>query len=198
MGSNPTKGTLIVKTRERVKMSVNLATVSVAVNNASGLPLGNTRLSRALALVIKGLAVVEQEDETRIIKSISGVEYKVPKIIRLLNMLNVPIDYRPEYFSRTGVLRRDNHTCGYCLRTARDKDVNGDPLLMTHDHILPKSRGGKDEWMNAITACNECNWKKADRTPAEAGMVLLIQPTIPWKSYIRSEKARRKKREKHK
>lgn len=171
-------------------MSINYATVSVAVNNASGLPLGNTRLSRALDLVLTGRAIIEQEDETRIIRSNSGVKFKIPKIIRLLNMLNVPIDYRPEYFSKSGVLRRDEHTCGYCGRKA-DK-ANG--LIMTHDHIFPRSRGGKDEWMNAITACNECNWKKADRTPAEAGMVLLFEPTIPWKTYIRSGRSHKKKK----
>jgi hypothetical protein len=35
-------------------------------------------------------------------------------------------------------------------------------ILMTHDHILPKSKGGKDAIDNIQTMCAECNLKKED------------------------------------
>jgi len=41
---------------------------------------------------------------------------------------------------------------------------------------MPKSRGGKNSWDNLVASCQPCNRKKADRTPEEAGMALLVRP----------------------
>lgn len=164
-----------------------IATASVSVLNASYMPLGETKLGRALALVINGHAVIEEFDAAREVRS-KGVSMPFPLVIRLLKFINVPFTYAEEYFSKAGVLRRDNHTCGYCGRSG------GSGVVMTHDHILPRSKGGTDSWMNAITACTKCNSKKADRTPEEAGMPLLFQPTVPMRIYLKSEKPRRKKK----
>jgi hypothetical protein len=41
---------------------------------------------------------------------------------------------------------RDRHVCAYCGgRFGFD--------LLTREHIVPTSRGGRDTWMNCITAC---------------------------------------------
>jgi len=58
---------------------------------------------------------------------------------------------------------RDNYTCAYCKRQKRGKDLS-------IDHIVPKSRGGENDWTNCVTACQRCNQKKADKTPQEAGL----------------------------
>jgi 5-methylcytosine-specific restriction endonuclease McrA len=51
------------------------------------------------------------------------------------------------------------------------------------DHVLPRSRGGRDTWLNTVAACGACNQRKDDRTPVEAGMVLRIKPSAPsWAS----------------
>jgi 5-methylcytosine-specific restriction endonuclease McrA len=47
------------------------------------------------------------------------------------------------------------------------------------DHVLPRSRGGRNTWTNTIPACQGCNGRKGDRTPAEAGMVPRTEPTAP-------------------
>ncbi len=47
------------------------------------------------------------------------------------------------------------------------------------DHLAPKSRGGADSWLNTVAACAECNQRKADRTPEQAGMRLLRRPFEP-------------------
>lgn len=39
-------------------------------------------------------------------------------------------------------------------------DDNGNEVLMTKDHIIPKARGGKDRLSNYQTACAVCNEKK--------------------------------------
>ncbi|WP_406630340.1 HNH endonuclease [Amycolatopsis sp. WGS_07] len=79
----------------------------------------------------------------------------------------------PPRWSRTGVLRRDRHTCAYCGRRAT-----------TVDHITPVSRGGpRTSWLNTVAACGgsarSCNARKADRTPAEAGLTLRFAPRVP-------------------
>ena len=40
-------------------------------------------------------------------------------------------------------------------------------LLMTKDHIIPRSKGGRNHWMNYQTMCSRCNAKKADQETTE-------------------------------
>lgn len=40
-------------------------------------------------------------------------------------------------------------------------------ILMTKDHIVPKSRGGKNRISNMQTMCCRCNSRKGDKTPEE-------------------------------
>lgn len=37
---------------------------------------------------------------------------------------------------------------------------NGEEVLMTKDHIIPRSRGGRNNIKNYQTACEECNGEK--------------------------------------
>ncbi|ADU96117.1 HNH endonuclease [Thermovibrio ammonificans] len=74
--------------------------------------------------------------------------------------------------TRRAVFIRDNFTCAYCGRVVKDSDA-------TIDHVLPKSRGGEWSWENLVTCCCECNQRKGDRTPEEAGMELLFRPKRP-------------------
>ena len=53
---------------------------------------------------------------------------------------------------------------------------------MTLDHVIPRSRGGKDVWENMVSACVRCNVKKGNRTPKEAKMPLHITPRKPYSS----------------
>ena len=41
-------------------------------------------------------------------------------------------------------------------------DKNGNNILMTKDHIIPKSKGGKSDISNYQTMCTKCNLDKAD------------------------------------
>jgi hypothetical protein len=73
------------------------------------------------------------------------------------------------------LFRRDRHICAYC---AGEYSF----LRLTRDHILPLSRGGRDTWMNVVTACRHCNGIKRNRTPEEAGVELLYAPYVPNKA----------------
>lgn len=57
---------------------------------------------------------------------------------------------------RFRVLQRDEFRCQYCGGTP-DKGYE-----LHVDHILPRSKGGKTELENLITACRECNIGKSD------------------------------------
>lgn len=41
-------------------------------------------------------------------------------------------------------------------------DANGEEVLLTKDHIIPKSRGGPDKLDNLQTMCYSCNWQKSN------------------------------------
>jgi 5-methylcytosine-specific restriction endonuclease McrA len=67
---------------------------------------------------------------------------------------------------------RDRYVCAYC-----GGHFHADEL--TREHITPTSRGGRDTWMNCITACRPCNGRKGSRLPEEARMSLLYLPYVP-------------------
>lgn len=50
---------------------------------------------------------------------------------------------------------------------------------LTRDHVMPVSKGGRDSWENVVTACFQCNSRKANRTPQQAHMPLLAVPYRP-------------------
>lgn len=64
------------------------------------------------------------------------------------------------------------HNCQYC-------GVQPGSAECTIDHIIPRAQGGKTTWENTALACVDCNRKKADKTPEQAGMRLLKKPSKP-------------------
>ena len=73
------------------------------------------------------------------------------------------------------LFHRDRHICAYC-----GSDFSA--LRLTRDHIVPVSQGGRNGWMNVVTACRSCNQRKSGRTPEQAGMELLYAPYVPNKA----------------
>ena len=74
--------------------------------------------------------------------------------------------------SRKNIFERDQCTCQYCAKKFSKSDF-------TIDHVMPRSRGGRDTWENLVLACVRCNIKKGNRTPLEAHMPLLKEPAKP-------------------
>ena len=70
------------------------------------------------------------------------------------------------------LFRRDHHLCLYCGKAMKVSQL-------TRDHVKPISRGGKNHWLNVVTACKRCNTRKGNKTPEEAGMPLLAIPYVP-------------------
>ncbi|WP_431045111.1 HNH endonuclease [Streptomyces sp. P1-3] len=136
------------------------------VLNASFEPLSTVTLRRAVVLVLQDKAVVEQAHPRLRVRA-SAVDVPLPRVIRLCRYVRVPFR-RQAPWSRRGVLVRDRHRCAYCGRRAT-----------TVDHVVPRSHGGGDTWLNTVASCAEDNHRKADRTPEQAGMRLLNAPFEP-------------------
>ena len=65
---------------------------------------------------------------------------------------------------RFEVFKRDGFKCQYCGRSAPD-------VVLHVDHINPKSRGGKNDLVNLITSCADCNLGKGARPLDDASTV---------------------------
>lgn len=138
---------------------------SVLVLNYDYTPLNVTTIKRGFVLVDKGKAEIIKSHESPIVCGFKT--YVRPVIIRLLNYIKFYTrNLRP---NRNRIYRRDNHQCVYC----------GSKKTLTLDHVIPKSRGGGNEWTNLVTSCIKCNLKKANRTPEEARMKILKEPYVP-------------------
>ena len=93
-------------------------------------------------------------------------EMSLPSVIALKSF--VKPSTHPN-FTRFNVFLRDKFACQYC---GSNKDL-------TFDHLLPRSRGGKTNWDNVVTACSSCNVKKGGRLLKSSGMTLNQKPTQP-------------------
>lgn len=72
---------------------------------------------------------------------------------------------------RFAILKRDNFTCQYCRRTSW-----GDGVKLEVDHIIPRSKGGRDHPTNLATACHDCNRGKGTSLVANPTRVPTFKP----------------------
>ena len=101
----------------------------------------------------------------RVIKSPS-FSMKLPSVIALKSYI------RPKSnpnFTRFNVFLRDKFMCQYC----------GSNSELTFDHLLPRSKGGKTDWNNVVTACSGCNVQKGGRFYDNSEMSLQQIPYQP-------------------
>ena len=82
-------------------------------------------------------------------------------------------DYKSEpHLTNHALYRRDRHVCGYCGGRFREYDLS-------RDHVVPLHLGGRDRWMNVVTACRRCNTLKGGRTPESARMPCCMRLISP-------------------
>lgn len=140
------------------------AVTAVLVINADLGPLHRVSLRHAIRMLWRQVAVVHEAEPGRHIG-----HYPLPRVVRLVTYVVTRWRHtKGPAWSRAGVLIRDGHRCAYCAGSAS-----------TIDHVMPVSRGGRNSWLNTVAACGECNQRKGDRTPAQAGMHLRVTPAAP-------------------
>lgn len=138
---------------------------SALVLNASYEPLGIVSSERAITLMVMDQATLVS-GTGRQIRS-QNLTIEEPSVLVMRRMVKTRRDHVVP-LSRKALFSRDAHKCAFC----------GEPGD-TIDHVIPRSKGGRHTWKNVVTACVECNSKKADRTPEEASMPLIYQPFEP-------------------
>lgn len=100
-----------------------------------------------------------------------GVQVRVPRVVIAQGFADVP-KIRLE-FNKRGLYTRDRGKCGYCGVLLHYDEA-------TIDHVIPRKQKGPTTWENCTIACEPCNFGKADRTPAQAGLRLLRgAPKVP-------------------
>ena len=82
-----------------------------------------------------------------------------------------PVRHVPP-LTNQALFRRDRNICLYCGDEHLDREL-------TRDHVVPRSRGGSDDWENVVAACRRCNHRKGDRLLHERRMELLALPYVP-------------------
>lgn len=142
----------------------------VLVLNSTYEAMNIAEWERAVELIFAGKAEAIH-NTNRQLRSAGGIAIPMPSVIRMLYFIKH--SRKRMALTKRNVLLRDKHVCGYC-------GARGSDATMTVDHIVPKSQGGTNTWENLTAACSDCNARKKNRTPSQAGMPLrraVRQPT---------------------
>ena len=95
---------------------------------------------------------------------------RVPTVIVAVNFAKVP-KKRPQLCAKT-IRERDGNRCQYTGKVLKPEEGS-------LDHVVPRSRGGKNAWENLVWSSKAVNTKKGNRLPHEAGLKLLNVPRAP-------------------
>lgn len=110
-----------------------------------------------------------QGDLDRVIHTSKRI-IRIPTVIMCSHFHQMP--KKEQKPTPTNIKKRDGNRCQY----------TGVPLTnktFSLDHVIPKSKGGKNTWKNLVSAHKDINTRKGDKTNKEAGLKLLKQPIHP-------------------
>ena len=95
--------------------------------------------------------------------------FKVPAMVVSPNYKTLP-SWQPT-LSKKNIKARDGGVCQYTgAKVGNAGNV---------DHVIPRSKGGKNTWTNMVWCDAKINAMKGDRTPKEAGLKLIRKPFKP-------------------
>src|SRR5512139_1670962 len=109
------------------------------------------------------LPIREQDQAVRTVRG----PIRVPPVIVAVNYARVPRQ-RPKLCART-IRERDGNRCQYT-------GVLLKPDEGSLDHVVPRSRGGRNTWENLVWSSKAVNARKGNRLPHEVGLNLLRVP----------------------
>lgn len=150
---------------------------TVVVLNASMEPVHFVNPQKAITMIVRGVALMEESDPKR-----KFGPFEFPVKLRLVKYVSMSWAYAtPISWSKVGVMRRDHYRCAYC-------DGHADTI----DHLHPVSKGGKSTWENTIASCGKCNRRKSDKLLENTDMVLLRKPFVPQRHQLISYRLEKK------
>src|SRR5258708_21931780 len=113
----------------------------VLVLNASYEPINVCAARRAIVLVLKGVAMTEEENGHFL--HAARVAMRVPSVIRLLEYRRIP--HQSRTLSRKNILLRDRNTSQYSSTALPS-------AALTLHHVLPRSRVVISTWYNLFAS----------------------------------------------
>lgn len=147
------------------------------VLNADGMPLSLLPLSvatwqDAMRLIYTDKVKVLKTYDDWIVRS-QHLEINVPSIVIMSEHVKWN---RHLKYSRTNVYLRDNFTCQLqSTSLCRERAGKTKMADLTIDHVVPRSRGGKTNWLNVCTSCKTCNSEKGN----DASILPKVKPYKP-------------------
>lgn len=97
---------------------------------------------------------------------------RVPTVIISKNYSKMPFKHFKGKPSKDAIYNRDQGVCQYSGKKI-------DKTTATIDHVVPKSRGGEDDWNNMVLCSRDINLKKGNKLNSEIGLNLLRKPYTP-------------------
>lgn len=152
--------------------------------NADYTPLSVISWQKAITWIIKyenstecGIEMIDFYKDDCIV-GVSNKKYPIPAVAKTKKFFHIKDS--PVIFSRKNVFLRDQYACQYCNQIFNSQQL-------TYDHVIPKfkwnyDRGSPTVWTNIVSSCIECNRKKGNKTPKQAGMTLVNLPVKPFKT----------------
>lgn len=102
----------------------------------------------------------------------SKLTVRVPTVVIARNFHKMPMKSWKGKPSKESIYMRDGGKCQYTGKSLEKKNA-------TIDHVLPKSRGGSDDWTNLALTSKEVNSKKGNALNSEIGLKLIRAPAVP-------------------
>jgi 5-methylcytosine-specific restriction endonuclease McrA len=100
----------------------------------------------------------------------SNMTIRAPRVIIQPNYSKMPlITPRP---TKESIRKRDGGVCQYTGKAISWKEGN-------IDHVIPRTKGGRNTFENMVWCHKDINSKKADKTPDQAGLKLIRKPKAP-------------------
>ena len=159
----------------------------VLVLNKHWTPIRVVNASRAICIVMKGKADIINHDgsfqvhnwnEWESLNVTEGQSYIMttrgkicqPEIILLSAYDRVP-NFTPK-LNKSNIYRRDNGQCQYTGQHLSKHEA-------TIDHVVPRSKGGKNTWENLVICSPDVNKQKGSLLLGETDLTLKTSPTKP-------------------
>ncbi len=160
---------------------------SVVVLTSNFAYWGERSVRDAVLLHCRGKIEILKADDSKVITAginKQGITFKMsaPLVIRLLDFVGYHIKKDTVEYSDNAVYERDRNVCQYWHHKENGKRFKYRCTTeeRTIDHVIPKYTGAQKSFKNCVCCCRHCNEKvKRNRTPKEAGMILLREPKAP-------------------
>jgi hypothetical protein len=118
----------------------------------------------------------------RVVAASEEIATVMPSVVARIGLLHA-CELRPPAYSARRVRLRDAHLCQFVIG-GTPCSRRGDSV----DHLLPRSLGGGDSWLNVVAACRLHNGAKSNRTLDQMhrlyGWSLKRDPFVPSRSAL--------------